>query len=200
MQRKLESESLILIEWFHDNYFKTNCGKSHVILTTDKKLKINVKGSPISNEKVVKLLGVIVDNKLPFEPHLNLVCKKYSQKLLALTRVLKFILKEKLRVIMKAFIMSQFSYCPLVWMCRSITLNNKRNKLHERSLVLVYDDRQSTFEELLNIEKSVTIYYRNLQVLVAELYKVHHVLAPELMNDIFKERNVTYNFRKNLTF
>ena len=43
VQRK-ESESLILFEWFHDNYLKANSGKSQVMLTTDNKLKINVKG------------------------------------------------------------------------------------------------------------------------------------------------------------
>ena len=102
------------------------------MLTTDSKLKI--KGSPISDEKIVKLLGVTVDNKLSFEPHLNLVCKRVDQKLHALARVSKFISKKKLRVIMKAFIMSQFSYCPLVWMCHSRTLNIKINKLHERTL------------------------------------------------------------------
>ena len=73
---------------------------------------------------------------------------------------------------MEAFMMLPLSYCPLVWMCHSRTLNNKINKLHERALRLVYDDRQSTFEELLNIDKSVTIHHRNLQVLAAELYKV----------------------------
>ena len=51
------------------------------MLTTGNKLKINLKDSLISNEKIVKLLGVTVDNKLSFEPHLNLVCKKISQKL-----------------------------------------------------------------------------------------------------------------------
>ena len=61
------------------------------MLTTDNKLKINVKGSPISNEKIVKLLGVTVDNKLSFESHLNLVCKKVSEKLSVLARVSKFI-------------------------------------------------------------------------------------------------------------
>ena len=60
VQRKLESESLILFEWFHDNYLKANSGKSHVMLTTDNKLKINVKGSPTSNKKIVKLLEVTV--------------------------------------------------------------------------------------------------------------------------------------------
>ena len=81
--------------------------------------------------------------------------------------------------------MSQFSYCPLVWMCHGRTLNNKINKLYERALGLVYDDRQLTLKELLNIDKSVTIHHRNLQVLATELYKVHDGLAPELMNDIF---------------
>ena len=96
---------------------------------------------------------------------------------------------------MKAFIMSQFSYCPLVWMCHSRTLNNKINKLRERALRLVYDDRQSTYQELLNINKSVTIHHRNLQALATELYKVQHGLAPGL----FRKRDVTNNFRNNST-
>ena len=122
VQRKLESESLILFEWFHDNYLKINSVKSHAMLTTDNKLKINVKGSPISNEKILKLLGVTVENKLSLEPHLNLVFKKVSQKLHALAKVSKFIAKKKLIIIMKTF-MLQFSYCPLLWMCHSRTLN-----------------------------------------------------------------------------
>ena len=124
---------------------------------------------------------------------LILVCKKVSQKLHALARVLKFISKKNLRVIMKTFILSQFSYCPLVWMWHSRTLNNKINKLPERALSLVYDDRHSTL-------KPVNIRHRNLQVLATELYNVHHGLPPELMNDIFKKRNVTYDFRNNSTF
>ena len=58
VQRKLESQSWIPFDWFNDNYLKANSGKSHVMLATDNKLKINVQGSPISNEKIVKLLGV----------------------------------------------------------------------------------------------------------------------------------------------
>ena len=39
-----------------------------------------------------------------------------------------------------------------------------------------------------------------LRVLATELYKVHHGLAPELTNDVFKKSNVTYNFRKSSAF
>ena len=197
MQIKLESESLILFKWFSDNSLQAKSGKSHVMLTKDNKLKINIKDSLISNEKIVKLLGETVDNKFSFEPHFSLVCKKISQKIHALAKVSKFISKKKLRFIVKAFILSQFSYYPLVWMCHSRTLDNKINKLHERALRLVYDDKQSTCEELLNINKSITIQNTNLQVLATELYKVHYGLAPELMNDIFEKRDVTYNFINN---
>ena len=94
VQRNLQSESLILFECFRDNYLKANNGKSHIMLTTDNKRKIIVKGSQISNKKTVELLEVTVDHKLSFEPHLNLVCKKVSQKLHALARISKFIVKK----------------------------------------------------------------------------------------------------------
>ena len=71
---------------------------------------------------------------------------------------------------MKEFIMSQFSYFPLVWMRHSRTSTNKTKKLHERALRLVYDDRKSIFDELLDIGKSVTVHHRNIQVLATELY------------------------------
>ena len=74
----------------------------------------------------------------------------------------KFIPKKKLRDIMKVFIMSPLSNCPLVWMCHRRTLNNEINKLHERALRLVFHNRQSTFEELFYIDKLVTIHHRNL--------------------------------------
>ena len=54
------------------------------MLTRDKKLKINVKGSPISIEKIGKLLGVTVDDKLSFEPHLNLSWKKLVKNSMSL--------------------------------------------------------------------------------------------------------------------
>ena len=75
------------------------------------------------------------------------------------------------RTIMKAFITSQFGYCPLVWMFHSRAINNRINKLHERSLRIVYKDRNSTFEDLLEKHNSVTILQRNLQMLLLEMYK-----------------------------
>ena len=73
---------------------------------------------------------------------------------------------------MNAYFMSQFGYCPLVWMNHSRTLNNRINGLHKRAFSLVYNDFSSSFSELLEKDKSVTIHRRNLQTLAYEIFKV----------------------------
>ena len=94
---------------------------------------------------------------------------------------------------MKSFIQSQFRYCPLVWMFHSRNLNNRINKIHERSLRLVYNDNVSSFNELLNTDKSVTIHERNLQELAIEIFKVLNGLSPKFKEEVFSvKRNIKY--------
>ena len=88
---------------------------------------------------------------------------------------------QKLRILMKAFIESQFSYCPLVWMFHSRTLNNRINKLHERALRLVYKDPQLTFEQLLEKDNAFPINHRNLQKLPADIYNFINNDSPPIM-------------------
>ena len=95
---------------------------------------------------------------------------------------------------MKAFITSQFSYCPVIWMFHSSNLNNKINRIHEQALRLVYQNNLS-FSELLDLDNSVTVHQKNLQVLVTEIYKVKNGIAPEIMKDIFELQNPSYNLR-----
>ena len=91
----------------------------------------------------------------------------------------------------KAFIESQFNNYPLIWMLHSRTMNNKINRLHERSLRIVYSDQSSTFEELLERDKTFSIHHKNIQSLAIEIYKFVNGLSPEIMNSVFnlKENN-----------
>ena len=76
--------------------------------------------------------------------HVSSLCAKAGRKLTVLNRLVKLLNLKKRRLLMKAFIESQFNYCPLIWMFHSRTLNSKINKLHERALRLVYNDETST--------------------------------------------------------
>ena len=98
---------------------------------------------------------------------------------------------------MNAFFTSQFSYCPLIWMCHSRSNNRKINMLHERCLRIIYNDKQSSFTELLNKDNSVSIHIRNIQRLAIEMFRFYNGLSPPLMNNIFKlKAESPYNLRQ----
>ena len=82
--------------------------------------------------------------------------------------------------------MAQFNYCPLIWMCHNRTYNNKINRLHERCLRLIYNDKRSSFEDLLKKDNSVSIHHKNLQALVIEMSKVYTKTSPEIMQEVFQ--------------
>ena len=102
-------------------------------------------------------------------------------------------------VIMKSFITSQFGYCTLIWMFHSRVLNNKINSIHVRALGITYDSK-SLFEELLNKDNSVSIHHRNLQVLAIEIFKIKNNMAAEFLNEIFQNRALVHNLRRNSNF
>ena len=192
----LENDTSILARWFNDNYFKMNPDKCHLMVTNHgEEASIMVGGQNVKGKESVKLLGVNIDNKLEFNDHVTNICNKVSSKLHALARVSPFISMEKLRILLKSFIESQFGYCPLIWMFHSRKLNSRINRLHERALRIVYRNDQLTFCELLDLDKSFTIHHRNLQRLATEMYKVTNHLGPSFMNEIFPHTNNTYDLR-----
>ena len=70
-------------------------------------------------------------------------------------------------------------------------------KLHERCLQKIYNDKKSSFQELLESDKSVPIHIKNLQVLATEMFKVYRDISPPIMRQLFQSRN---NNNANHTF
>ena len=122
---KLEKDTSTAFTWFQNNYLKANSGKSHLLTTSDNIQHINVGGSSkyeellgikLSSNKYEELLGILIDHKLTFENQLLNIVQKVNRKLHTLARISKYMPQKKLKMIMKAFVYSQFAYCPLSWM------------------------------------------------------------------------------------
>ena len=91
-------------------------------------------------------------------------------------------------------IKSQFGYCPLVWIFCFRQSNNLINEVHERILRLIYQD-YCKFKVLLEKQHDFSIYQRNLQVLMTEIYKIVNGIGPPLMNSLFTFRLNQHNLR-----
>ena len=188
-------------QWFTSNQMKANEEKCHLLLSKNSSVSIKIKDTKVKNSACEKLLGIQIDNKLNFESHLNGLCKKASSKIHALARISPYLNQCKKKILMNSFFTAQFGYCPLVWMFCSRTINNKINKLHERCLRLIYNDKSSTYQKLITCDRSVTIHQRNIQILALEMFKVLNNLTPEVMNVVFPLKTpLNYELRRPREF
>ena len=85
---QLETDASALLKWISNNGLKANADKFHLLLSEkNQDLTIRVDTFDIKNSSSEKLLGIKIDNKLTFDPHVSDICNKVSQKLHALSRI-----------------------------------------------------------------------------------------------------------------
>ena len=110
----------------------------------------------IKSVSSVELLGIQIDNKLNFNLHISKICKSTTSNsanqlntLIRLTQFLSFHAKE---VLINSYIISNFNYCPFVWMFSSTQSLNKIEPLQNlcNSFTLLHDDFEASYEDLLS--------------------------------------------------
>ena len=109
---RLEACNNNLFQWFHENHMKANADKCNLLVTTKSTVSANSGEFVINNSNGEKPLGIKIDIKLSFENHVSSLCKTASQKLNALARTVNYMYLSKRKSLMKAFVTSQFNYCP----------------------------------------------------------------------------------------
>ena len=77
------------------------------------------------------------------------------------------------------------------------TYDNNINRLHERCLCLIYNDKCSSFEELLVKDKSVSIHHQNIHALAIKMFKVYTKTFPEITQEVFQIKDRRHYFLRN---
>ena len=144
-------------------------------------------------------IDITVDNKLSFEPHLNKICKKVSQKLYALARISTHISLKKLGMIMREFIISRYSYCPLVRYAIAGLLNNKTinvmNGLKDMSIMIVSQHLKNYLIKIIFLVSIIEICKYLLQKCLNVL-----MLSQTLWMIYLKKNEISCNLRNNCHF
>ena len=163
LEDALEEVDEKLLIWFSDNQIKLNTDKCHLLLNTQDQNFLKIGNFNIKNYFSEKLLGIDFDCKLKFSNHIEDICKKATRKLNALSRIVPYMDIPRRKILMNALFRSPFNYCSLIWMCYNRSLNHKINRLHERCLQIIYSDKKSSFDELLDKDESISIHHQNMQ-------------------------------------
>ena len=71
----------------------------------------------------------------------------------------------------------------------------RTNSIHERYLRLIQQNYVSDFKVLLENANEKLVHQKCIKLLMIEVYKYLNGLSPDIMSDIFKLRENTYNLR-----
>ena len=145
-----------LLDWFNANSLAVNPSKFQAMLlsnvytsTSEAELGLVINDTQVNSTDSITILGVIVDNKLNFNDHIYTLCPKTGKKVNALQRLSKSLDKYSKLAIYKRFIMSNFNFCPVVWMFTSKSSLNRLEDIQRRALRFVLSDYDSYYENLL---------------------------------------------------
>ena len=201
MNRELEIAS----QWFADNRLSIHPNKTTCMLFTKgntKKLDMNISIMNTKIEQVgtgrmnetTKFLGMIVDDKLTWEPHINKVASKLRSINFYLAQV-KHILPEKLKVnLYNALFKPHIEYCLNIYGHANIS---KLTKIQKRAIRLTFNSKYNAHAEPL-FKKAKTLKIKDLYKLNALTFmrKIADQQAPIVINDMytyFVEKNRKYH-------
>ena len=131
---ELKSISNKLFHRFQYNHLKANPRKCHLLLSSKTPTDASIGDASLATRTKETLLGILIDSELGFDEHVKLARNYMFQDAL-------------LPLLIKVFVKSQFSNCPLIWMLHSKIMNKKINRIHERALRLVCSDYISSFSD-----------------------------------------------------
>ena len=149
---RLENDLSALIKWFFENGMVAIPAKFQMMFLGLKEkytLRLNINDNKILSTNKVKLQGIETDNALPFTAHIQNLCSKVNRKINAFSRLDTYISRPQALLICNALILSNFNYCPLIWLFSMKAADNEINRTQKRALRILFKDYDYSFDELL---------------------------------------------------
>jgi len=196
---EVNAELVKLYEWLKANRLSLNTDKTKFMIFTDEKhihapvisiANVNMQETDRSN-----FLGIIIDNKLTFRPHVSNLCGKISSSIGLINRISNIVpplIKKKLYY---SYVYSKVSYGILAWGKSGLVNANRVERLLHRARKVVdypHTGRNIVTDDLLNFQ-SIYKYFA-----AVNLYKIlklnHHQYFCSLLEDLIPQHSRATRF------
>ena len=199
----LQTDAQNSVHWFKINLMQANPEKFQFMIMKSLTCKtvlpdhIMINDVRIEAENHVKCLGITIDNALKFNKHVDILCDNASRQINVMYRFRGIFGFKQREAIHNTFILSNFNYCPVVWHFCTKKSTRKMEKIQERALRFLFNDKFSTYQCLLQKCESTTLHMRRIKTIALEVYKSLNDLNPSFMKEMFKTKNVDYDLRNS---
>ena len=187
MQREVRKANT----WYTENGMIVNPSKHHAMVLgfTDHQFSFTTKDS-------LDLVGMTIDSLLNFDKQVSLICKKVSNQLNVMIRFRKLVNTSTMLKLYKAFVLPHFQYCSVAWHFCSSRNSEKLESLNKRALRVVFNDRESTYSQLLDRAAATTLYNLRVQNMLITIHKCIHIsFYPAYLKDLLTLRSTVYSLR-----
>ena len=176
--KKLQDDINSMILWSEhwQLYFNTaKCKRMHIGKSNSKHeytMNVNDKETIIEECTEEKDLGIIIDNELKFDRHIQEAVKKASKVLGMIKRNFKFIDKENLLLLFKGLIRPILEYGNVIWAPYLKRQSSEIEKIQRRATKLIKDIKDKPYEERLKLLKLPSLKARRIRGDLIQCYKI----------------------------
>ena len=145
----LTSELAKVNDWLVDNSLFIHPGKTECVLfgtgsrLATANLSVNIDGKELTRVPEYKYLGVILDESLSWNAHVNYLISKVSKRIGILGRTRRSISMHTAGIIYRSFILPVLDYCDTVWNCCGRTNADNIEKLQRRAARIIMQTNSS---------------------------------------------------------
>ena len=188
---RIQREVRISNTWYAVNGMIVNPDKHQAMVLGSTNHQFSFK-----TEESLDLLGMTIDNQLNFDKQVSLICQKVNNQLSVMIRFRKLVNTSTMLKLYKAFVLPHFQYCSAVWHFCSSRNSDKLESLNKRALRVVFNDRDSTYWQLLERATTSTLYNLRVQNMLITIFKCLHLqFYPKYLENLLTLRSTTYFLR-----
>ena len=173
-----------LSKWCAANSLKINISKcDYMIFGKNRNLRIDDKleleGAEIKCTSKFKLLGIVVDENLKWDSHIEFINSKISSSLYGMRRIKNYVNKDTLTKIYYAFIHSHLSYGNLLWGNTPQKYLNKLTVQQKKAVRIIHKAPYNAHTSQLFIQSRI-LTLRNITLLQTAqiMHHLHHNALP----------------------
>ena len=174
---------------------KTKC----TVLTTRQKhqrrsltLNLTLGKNPVQQVREHRVLGVIIDEELKWQSHIDNICKHLSKNLFLLSQLRHYVDSDVREIFFQAHLLSHINYASTVWNGASEVHLKKLNSLHRRAAKLILPGQSLSTTEQLNKLNILPLDKKLKFNRCVTMFKIHTGKAPTYLSDFLHRATARY--------